>query len=146
MTESILDRFKEQYEQDKLNENYDLPDDSLPMGEDDINAYKDALKAIRNDENDMGQIYNKFHQEFRKVHEQELKTSVFNPIVAIKRAYCPDCGAEIISEMPVMINPYTLERIGRYDCKCGARLNLDYSYPRVIYMDENMKEIKVWSD
>ena len=144
MEDSILARYKQQYEQDKLNENYDLPDDAMPM--DDMDAYKKAVDAFRNDDNDMEVQYNKFHQTYEKVSEKDLKTTITNPIVAIKRAYCPHCGEEIISNMPVMINPYTLERIGRYDCKCGARLNLDYSYPRVVYMDENMKEIKVWSD
>lgn len=146
MAESILDRFKEQYERDKLNENYDLPEDAMPMNDADIEAYKDALNTMRNDENDMEHAYNKFHQEFKRVAESELKTSVINPMVAVKRAYCPECGKEIVSTMPVMINPYTMERIGRYDCSCGARLNLEYSYPRVIYLDENMNEMKVWGD
>lgn len=146
MAESILDRFKEQYEQDKLNENYDLPEDSAPMTDADMDDYKKMLDAIRNDENDMERAYNKFHQEFKRVTESELKTSITNPMVAVKRAYCPECGKEIICTMPVMINPYTMERIGRYDCSCGARLNLEYSYPRVIYLDENMNEMKVWGD
>ena len=67
MGDSILARYKQQYEQDKLNENYDLPDDAMPM--DDMDAYKKAVDAFRNDDNDMEAQYNRFHQTYEKVSE-----------------------------------------------------------------------------
>jgi hypothetical protein len=45
-----------------------------------------------------------------------------------------------------MINPYTMERIARYDCKCGAKLNLDHAYPRLVFYNTEREEIKVYTD
>lgn len=146
MAESILDRFKEQYEQDKLNENYDLPEDSAPMTDADMDDYKKMLDAIRNDENDMQVQYQKFHEMYKSVKEDELKTEVINPIVAIKRAYCPECGNEIISQYPVMYDGFTGQKIVKYDCECGAKFNLEHAYPRVMFLDDKMNEMKVWTD
>lgn len=144
MAESILDRFKEQYELDKLNENYDLPTDSVPM--DDIEEYKKKLDELRNDENDMEMQFKKYVETYKNVGEADLKTEVFNPMVAVKRAYCPECGREIICQHPVMFNAWTGEKIVRYDCECGAKMNLEFAYPRVIYLDNEMKEMKVWGE
>lgn len=144
MAESILDRFKEQYELDKLNENYDLPTDSVPM--DDIEEYKKKLDELRNDENDMEMQFKKYAETYKNVGEADLKTEVFNPMVAVKRAYCPECGREIICQHPVMFNAWTGEKIVRYDCECGAKMNLEFAYPRVIYLDNEMKEMKVWGE
>lgn len=144
MAESILDRFKEQYELDKLNENYDLPTDSVPM--DDIEEYKKKLDELRNDENDMEMQFKKYAETYKNVGEADLKTEVFNPVVAVKRAYCPECGREIICQHPVMFNAWTGEKIVRYDCECGAKMNLEFAYPRVIYLDNEMKEMKVWGE
>ena len=79
MAESILDRFKEQYELDKLNENYDLPTDSVPM--DDIEEYKKKLDELRNDENDMEMQFKKYAETYKNVGEADLKTEVFNPVL-----------------------------------------------------------------
>ena len=144
MAESILDRFKEQYERDKLSENYDLPTDSVPM--DDIEEYKKKLDELRNDENDMEMQFKKYAETYKNVGEADLKTEVFNPVVAVKRAYCPECGREIICQHPVMFNAWTGEKIVRYDCECGAKMNLEFAYPRVIYLDNEMKEMKVWGE
>ena len=144
MAESILDKFREQYEQDKLNENYDLPTDSLPM--DDVEGYKKKLDELRNDENDMEAQFKKYAEAYKNVSESELKTEIFNPMVAVKRAYCPKCGKEIICKHPVMFNAWTGEKIVRYDCECGETMNLEYAYPRVIYLDNDMNEMKVWGE
>lgn len=146
MAESILDRFKEQYKQDKLNENYDLPEDSAPMTDAEKDEYKKILDAMRNDENDLQIQYQKFHEIYKSVTEAELKTDVVNPMVAVKRAYCPECGREIISKYPVMYDGFTGQKIVRYDCECGAKFNLEHSYPRVMFLDDNMQEMKVWTD
>jgi hypothetical protein len=146
MAESILDRFKQQYEHDKLNENYDLPEDSAQMTASDMDGYKKLLDELRNDENDMEAQFKKYAETYKNVSESELKTEVYNPVVAIKKAYCPKYGKEIICERPVMFNAWTGDKIVRYDCECGATMNLEYAYPRVIYLDENKKEMKVWAE
>ena len=45
-----------------------------------------------------------------------------------------------------MFNAWTGEKIVRYDCECGAKMNLEFAYPRVIYLDNEMKEMKVWGE
>ena len=57
-------------------------------------------------------------------------------------AYCPSCGSEIVSQVPVIVNHALNERIGRYECpSCGEKLNLDHAYPRVVFFDKDGNEI-----
>lgn len=84
-------------------------------------------------------------EKYKKYHENELKIeniTDFTPIV--KRAYCPQCGKEIINDFPVVFNPYTFEKFCKYDCTCGWSANLDYSYPRLVAKLNNGEEIEVF--
>mgnify|MGYP003547409827 FL=1 len=84
-------------------------------------------------------------EKYKKFHENELKIeniTDFTPVV--KRAYCPQCGKEIINDFPVVFNPYTFEKFCKYDCTCGWYANLDYSYPRLVAKLNNGEEIEVF--
>lgn len=73
---------------------------------------------------------------------QSLITSQDVTSVIVKHAYCQECGEELISDVPPMINPYTLEHICRVKCnKCGKLYNLEYAYPRLVLLDNNGNEI-----
>lgn len=147
-----MERYRQQLEEDKKNENYDLPeqdgvsDVNIQMTDEEMDEYKKTLDKLRNDENDMRVQYRKFHEMYKSVPESELKTEVINPIVAVRRAYCPECGKEIVSKHPIMFDGFTGQKIVRYDCECGAKFNLEYAYPRVMFLDENMNEMKVWTE
>mgnify|MGYP002624297620 CR=1 FL=1 len=152
----ILDNYKRQLEEDRLKEDADF---DMPSFDDDIadklsaNVDKEAVakrvKELRNDPNDMEVQYKKFQEQYPKIHEEtftdndKLKTEKVT--VSVIRAYCPNCGKEIVSKFPIMFNPYTGEKIGRYDCECGFKANLDYAYPRVAYFNENGEEIKAFN-
>lgn len=67
------------------------------------------------------------------------------PSITVKRAYCEECGEELISAIPPMFNPYTLERICKHTCKkCGKEYNLEYAYPRLVIKDNNGNEIPAY--
>lgn len=149
---SILDNYRKQVELDKMNENYDLPNISDDSVEIDLSVlpdtyadeYRKKLDELRNDENDMMNQYNRFHEVFTPLKEKELdenkKTKVMDVDIKVKRAFCPNCGKEIISKVPSFYNPYTLEKISRYECECGAKFNMEYSYPRVMFLDKDTGE------
>lgn len=169
---SILEQYKEQFEKDKMNEDFELPTDSLDKSVN-MDEYRDALKSMRRELDDniqeminksnkahpetvleetdvMEQSYNRFKDAYEKVTEEDLSNKQLlrseKFLATIKHAFCPYCGAEIKSAFPVMINPYTMERIARYDCKCGAKLNLDHAYPRLVFYNSDREEIKVYTD
>ena len=169
---SILEQYKEQFEKDKMNEDFELPTDSLDKSVN-MDEYRDALKTMRRELDDniqeminksnkaqsetvleetdvMEQSYNRFKDAYEKVTEEDLSNKQLlrseKFLATIKHAFCPYCGAEIKSAFPVMINPYTMERIARYDCKCGAKLNLDHAYPRLVFYNSEREEIKVYTD
>lgn len=82
-----------------------------------------------------------------KVTEQELEEKSLTKLenveeIKVKRAYCPECGEELISKLPPMFNPFTQERQCIHKCnKCEKVYNLDYSYPRLLFLDKNGNEI-----
>lgn len=153
---SILDNYKKQLAEDRLNESdkFEMPsfDDEMAnklTGNVDKEAVAKRIKELQNDPNDMEVQYKKFQEQYPKVHEENLiandrvKTEEVKTVV--KRAYCPVCGKEIISKYPIMFNPYTGEKIGRYDCECGFKANLDYAYPRVAYINKEGEEINAFN-
>lgn len=82
-----------------------------------------------------------------RVTEKEMvekKLIVLNDVskIQVKHAFCPECGEELISDLPPMYNPFTRERQCIHKCgKCNKTYNLDYSYPRFVFLDENSNEI-----
>lgn len=148
---NILEQYRKQLELDKQNQNYDLPQntegENVEISEEAMEEYKKTLDRLRNSENDMEVQYKRFHETYKRVSESEfdeehLKTE--DVTVKVKRAFCPECGTEIKCTMPVLYNPYTLEKIARYDCpECGAKYNLEYTYPRIAYFDKDGNEISV---
>ena len=155
---SILDNYKKQLEEDRLNENENF---EIPSFDDDIadglskNVDKEAIakkvKELREDPNDMENQFKKFMIEYPRITEKELDsnnaTVIDNDVkIIVKRAYCPNCHREIISKVPLLFNPYTMEKIAKYDCPCGAKFNFEHSYPRIIYLNSKGEEIKVFAD
>ena len=155
---SILDNYKRQLEEDRLNENNDLS--SLTFNDELENIYSQGADAdavakrineLREDPNDMENVFKAFNQQYPRVSEKSLSDGGNIKVdtdvtIAIKRAYCPSCGKEIISKSPVMYNPFTLEKIAKYECECGAKFNFDSSYPRIVYMDSKGNEIKAFAE
>lgn len=171
---SILEMYKEQYANDKLHEDFELPSDLTDIARSGINLdeYREALSTMRKDMDDNVQEMinksattenaelidttswvddelNRYHNTYDTVTEKELdaanltRTEPLNAV--IKRAFCPECGREIKSKFPVMTNAFTMERICRYDCECGAKFNLQYAYPRLAFYSDG-EEIKVYTD
>lgn len=146
---SILDRYRQQVAEDKLNENYELPEGiDINVDEDYKEQYKQELDKQR------GNIFSNEQQ-----YEAQLKKSLVriseedgnNYIkeeeidkIAVKHFYCPECGEELVSKAPPMFNPFTMERICLHECKCGKRYNLDYAYPRFVLYNKEGKEIKAY--
>ena len=121
-----IDEAKGKFESEKL------PDD-----------VRKRVEEIKNDPLDPANVYRKFHDTYKKIKESDLVTKDEAVKVVVRKAYCPNCGKEIVSKFPIMINPYTNERIGRYDCVCGEMINIEYSYPRTVYLDDSGNEINI---
>lgn len=98
---------------------------------------------------DVEQQYRKFHQTYVKKSESEMVEG--NEIidedvrVVVRHAKCPICGRELISTSPVIFNPFTQEKIAKHDCKCGYKCNLEYAYPRVVFINNENKEVNAFS-
>lgn len=144
----ILDSYRRQVEEDKLNENFDMTgidDEAIAKySESDMDELRRQISQIRNDPND---IANKFRLEYPQVSESQLGDNIVTEQgkVLIKHAYCPNCGKELVSAAPVMFNPWTQEKIAKHECSCGFKANLEYAYPRVVYVDGNGNEIMAFA-
>ena len=74
-----------------------------------------------------------------------IKNSDVNKII-IKHAYCEECGEELISDAPPMFNPFTFEKVCKHTCKkCGKVYNLEFAYPRLVFLDNNGEEIPAFT-
>lgn len=142
---SILDEYLKEKEMsgDTLN-NY-VNDTTLSQEE--IEYYKKEEKL--QNEFDIEKQYQRFHQMYVKRTEEDLMkndlTVDSNVRVVVRRVMCPKCGKELISQTPVIYNAFTQEKIAKHDCECGYKCNLEYAYPRVVFVDENNNEVKAFS-
>ena len=121
---SILEQYKEQFEKDKMNEDFELPTDSLDKSVN-MDEYRDALKSMRRELDDniqeminksnkaqpetvleetdvMEQSYNRFKDAYEKVTEEDLANKQLlrseKFIATIEHAFCPYCGAKRVKE------------------------------------------------
>ncbi len=143
---NILESYMKQYEEDKENENYDLPKDCY-MSDEQKEIYKEKLDALRNSEKEMMDKVKEFNNSFTTLTEKEIDEKNLSQTIdvsfKVKRAYCPNCNNEIVSNMPVVYNPLTFKKIARYECpNCHKRYTLDSSYPRLIAIGADGEEIK----
>lgn len=141
----ILDDYKKVVEEDEQNLNNDAPADGIEMTEEERKEYEKRLNEMRdqikeNDENPMPII-----DHYEKVDEKDLKTDYVKVTPMVKRAYCPKCGAEIVNNLPPMYNPFSFEKINRFECDCGWKANLEYCYPRVVFVTENGVQIDAFA-
>lgn len=158
----ILDEYMKQREIDSENIDNNVPIDGIKMSDEDYDRYCIRLNEIRKEIDESEKIYNPstnenkntftddvmmsmFNMSYNKTTESELNVVSDEVRPVIKRAYCPKCGNEIISMSPVIFNPFTMERICRYDCKCGWKANLDYAYPRVVFVDNDNNEFDAYA-
>ena len=147
---SILDEYKKQSELDKQKTEIEAPE-GVNYTPEQFKRYQEEVKKLREDPNDIENVYRKFHETHRPLSEEELDGAGFTKIeeikqIVVKRAYCPNCKREITSKVPMMFNPYTLEKIAKYNCECGSNFNMEHSYPRIMYIDNEGKEINVFND
>lgn len=146
----ILDQYKMQLAKDRENENNDFPEDSN-LNESQRSEYEEKLKELRNSECDMEAIYRKAISEMKKMSEAQMEESSMIRVeddikVSVKHAYCEECGEELISNVPLMFNPYTLEKMCKHTCsKCGKTYNLEYAYPRLVFTDNKGNEIPAFT-
>ena len=93
-------------------------------------------------QDDMQNIITRFNEQYPRTMEADLNVEVHEDYIpVVKRAYCPKCGKEIINQLPPMFNPYNQQKTNRYDCECGWRADLEYSYPRVCMRSPGGEEI-----
>lgn len=140
---SILSKYLSQVKKEKDLEEIDgINLDDINVSDSEKEQLIKEIKRIREDPNDM---VNRFHNEYKSISENDLDirglTSEINVTVKIKRAFCPNCGKELISKSNSINNPYNGERIAKHECECGYKANLEYAYPRIMFIDENGLEI-----
>lgn len=146
----ILDKYKEQLEKDRKNENVSFPEGSQ-LKEEQREEYVKALKELRNNSNDMENTYRAKMSEMKKMSENDMESNklISNETVEkviVKHAYCEECGEELISNAPPMFNPFTFERVCKHTCaKCGKIYNLEFAYPRLAFIDNKGEEIPAFT-
>lgn len=146
----ILDKYKEQLEKDRKNENVSFPEGSQ-LKEEQREEYVKALKELRNNSNDMENIYHAKMAEMKKMSENDMESNKLISDetvekVIVKHAYCEECGEELISNAPPMFNPFTFERVCKHTCtKCGKIYNLEFAYPRLVFINNKGEEIPAFT-
>lgn len=152
MANSILERYKQQLEEDRKNENdnfsedFDIVVDNEYKTEYQKELHKQRQEILDNEK----QLSERSNNNLIRLHENDenvkfIKEEDVDHIV-IKHFYCPECGEELISKAPPMFNPFTFERICLHECKCGKRYNLDYAYPRFALINKDGKEINAYGN
>lgn len=149
----ILDEYKKAVEDDVKNQNNDAPVEFYgeEMTEEERKMYEKRLNEMReqisNKDNfgvDCEKAFN-VEDPYKKVEEKDLKTDYVKVTPMIKRAYCPECGKEIVNTLPSMYNPFSFEKVNRFECDCGWKANLEYSYPRVVFVTDNGTQIEAFA-
>jgi predicted RNA-binding Zn-ribbon protein involved in translation (DUF1610 family) len=80
------------------------------------------------------------------VKESDIKTERIDVRPVLVKGYCPKCGKEIVSVCPPMYNPFTFEKRNVHKCgNCGWTGNLEYSYPRIVFVDANNNEYEAYT-
>jgi len=149
----LLDDYQKMVEEDEKNLNNNAPVDGIEMSEEEMKAYEKRLNEMRDEiknNKDCGidceKAYeNSFSDPYEKVAENELKTEYTKVTPMVKRAYCPKCGKEIINIVPPLYSPFNFEKVNRFECDCGWKANLEYSYPRVIFVADNGEQIEAYA-
>ncbi|MBP5456688.1 MAG: hypothetical protein J6Y37_09325 [Paludibacteraceae bacterium] len=154
----ILDKYRQQLEIEKQEEKdgFTMPsfDDELSKQFSngvDVEEVRKKVEEMKNDLNNPDNMLKRFNEEYHSMTESDLldvDCVEFDDSVSfgIIRAKCPSCGKEIVSKAPLMYNPFTLEKVSKYDCECGWKANLEHSYPRIVCVDSSGHEIKFFSD
>ena len=150
----ILQRFQQQKAEDdrRAANNTDYPVDSMLTEEEKLanrEQYQQELNRLRNDPND---IENRRRQLIKNVvteeslHEQDCLEIDNDVRIVVLHARCPNCGAELTTDKPKMFNPYTGESLALHKCsQCGKEYNLEYAYPRVVFVDSQNHIIKAFA-
>lgn len=148
----LLDDYQKMVEEDEKNLNNNAPMDGLEMSDEEMKAYEKRLNEMREEikaNDDCGidceKAWNKEVRPLDKYKEEDLKTEYVKVTPMVKRAYCPECGKEIINRGPVMYNPFNFEKTCPHVCECGWKGDLEYSYPRVVFVTENGTQIEAYA-
>jgi hypothetical protein len=147
----LLDDYKKMVEEDEKNLNNDAPVDGIEMTDEEMKMYEKKLNEMREEikNNDyMVDGKNDYDAEIKpltKYKEEDLKTEYVKVTPMVKRAYCPECGKEIVNRGPVMYNPFTFEKTCPHKCECGWKGDLEYAYPRVVFVTENGTQIEAYA-
>lgn len=149
----ILDEYKKAVEADVKNQNNDAPVEFYcdEMTEEEHKMYEKRLNEMREEisKNDnFGVDCEKafsVEDPYEKVDEKCLKIDSVKATAMIKKAYCPKCGKEIVNTIPPLYNPFNYEKVNRFECDCGWKANIEYSYPRVVFVTDDGTEIEAFS-
>lgn len=148
----LLDDYQKMVEEDEKNLNNNAPVDDIEMSEEEMKAYEKRLNEMRdeikNNEDcgiDCEKAWNKEVKPLDKFKEEHLKTEYVKVTPMIKRAYCPECGKEIVNRGPVMYNPFSFEKTCPHVCECGWKGDLEYAYPRLVLIADNGEQIEAYA-
>lgn len=150
----ILQRFQQRKAEDdrRASTNNDYPVDSQLTEEEKKThreQYQQELEKLRNDSNDVEVRHRNLIQNVvteESLHSQKCLEMDGNIRPILLRAHCPECGAELTTDKPKMFNPYTGESLAIHKCpKCGKEYNLEYAYPRIVFVDSNHHIVKAFA-
>lgn len=145
----ILDDYRKQLAEDEKTMNDDFPEGSHLTTEQ-AEEYKKTLNELRNSTDSIEAQFRSRMDEMKKMTDKEMEENEMiktedDVRFTVKRAFCEDCGEELISNAPPMFNPFTFEKICKHTCsKCGKIYNFEYAYPRLVVMNKEGEELPVF--
>lgn len=137
---NILARFQKEKAKNDAEQNNELPMDSVPLeNEEDKKNFEDELNRLRQGMQGRPKFIKKGEEECNPV---DVPVSGFK----VRRAFCPNCGTELVSPGPVMFDNWTNEMICPHKCaKCRTEFQLPHRYPRLVIIGEDGQEIKAFN-
>lgn len=143
----ILDEYRKQLLEEKEEEEKNFQEEDATKQDEEYKAYQKRVAELKKEM--QGQIEDAKRTQQAMVKKIDEKTLTEQNLIVegkiteirYKRAYCPECGKELVSKFPPAYNPYTYEKLCVHNCECGQRYNLEYAYPRLVVIDENGEEL-----
>ena len=101
-------------------------------------------EKILNSPLDMANAYIARNAEFSETPEGGLNVRHEKVTTFVRRAYCPDCGEEIVTVEPILFDWAIKTNVVKHRCvKCGKAMRLHHEYPRIVYLNDSGEEIEI---
>lgn len=125
---------------DRIRKEYEDNGESSEFNE----AVLERVREITEHPDDIVNNWKKSIDAYPEVDEGELTINDTPITPVIRRAYCPDCGEEIVTKGYNQTNAMSGKRMVLYTCpSCHKNMRINNMYPRIEYLNSAKESINL---